>query len=291
MLRTTMTAAFAAFLALSMPVYAQNASGLNGAGGAAGGNAATGGGAAAPGAAGNAQTGSDAATSGATGNSGMQGAGAGNEPGTSGAAGNAGTGGNEAAAPGAAGSAGASKEAATPGAAGNTGTQGAGNESATSGGAGNAGTGSTGAGKEAATPGAAGNAGAGNEATGGGTAAEARLGPDQMLFSKMSGAAVYDQQNKDIGDINNVVLDQNGKVAAVVIQSGGFLGLGGKTFAVPMSALQTTASNNDKLRFVVSMSEAQVKTSPSFNLNPPKNTENGSSTAPAGQGNANGSGR
>ena len=50
--------------------------------------------------------------------------------------------------------------------------------------------------------------------------AEVHLGQGQMLFSKMNGAAVYDEQNKQIGDISNVVLDPNGKVAAVLIKSG-----------------------------------------------------------------------
>jgi len=112
-------------------------------------------------------------------------------------------------------------------------------------------------------------------------AAEVHLGQGQMLFSKMSGATVYDEQNKDIGDINNVVLDPNGKVAAVVIKSGGFLGLGGKTFAVPMSALKLANTSNGNPRFQLNMTQEQVKTAPTFDLNP--KTETGSSTAPAGR--------
>jgi sporulation protein YlmC with PRC-barrel domain len=144
-------------------------------------------------------------------------------------------------------------------------------------------------GNEATAPG---SPSAGSEAANGaaGTAAAARLKPGQMLFSKMSGAAVYDEQNKSIGDINNLVLDPSGQVAAVVIRSGGFLGLGGKTVAVPVSALRMTRTNGGKLRFTVSMTQAQVKTAPTYSLNPPKNTASGSSTAPAGAGNGAGNG-
>jgi len=113
--------------------------------------------------------------------------------------------------------------------------------------------------------------------------AEVHLGQDQMLFSKMNGAAVYDQQNKQIGDINNVVLDQSGKVAAVVIKSGGFLGIGGKTFAVPMNAVKMTSAKDGNLRFQVSMTQEQVKTAPTYDLSP-QSTATGSTNAPAGQG-------
>lgn len=115
--------------------------------------------------------------------------------------------------------------------------------------------------------------------------AEVHLGQGQMLFSKMNGAAVYDEQNKQIGDISNVVLDPNGQVAAVLIKSGGFLGLGGKVFAVPMNAIKLSNANNGNLRFQLAMTQEQVKTAPTYDLNP-QSTATGSSNAPAGEGNA-----
>lgn len=130
---------------------------------------------------------------------------------------------------------------------------------------------------------AAGNAGAGTEAAKGGVSAVTRLGSGQLLFSKMNGAAVYDKENKSIGDIKNLVLDPNGRVAAVVIQRGGFIS-GGKTIAVPMNELQMANAKNGNLRFSINMTSEQAKTSPSFDVNPP-NTASGSSTAPTGQAN------
>jgi sporulation protein YlmC with PRC-barrel domain len=118
---------------------------------------------------------------------------------------------------------------------------------------------------------------------------EVHLGQGQILFSKMNGAAVYDQQNKEIGDVNNVVLDPQGQVAAVVIKSGGFLGLGGKTFAVPMNAVKMTSADNGNLRFQVSMTQEQVKTAPTYDLSP-QSTATGSSSAPAEQRGTTGAG-
>jgi len=56
--------------------------------------------------------------------------------------------------------------------------------------------------------------------------------------SKLIGSAVYNQQNERIGDINELLLDNSGKVAQVVIGVGGFLGMGEHEVAVPFTALR-----------------------------------------------------
>ena len=48
----------------------------------------------------------------------------------------------------------------------------------------------------------------------------------QWRASKLIGLNVYNQQNQKVGDINEVILDQSGKVAGVVVGVGGFLGMG-----------------------------------------------------------------
>lgn len=44
--------------------------------------------------------------------------------------------------------------------------------------------------------------------------------------SKLIGVNVYNDQNEKLGDINEILLDQSGKVAGVVLGVGGFLGMG-----------------------------------------------------------------
>jgi len=56
--------------------------------------------------------------------------------------------------------------------------------------------------------------------------------------SKLVGVNVYNEKNDKIGDISEVLVDQDGKVDAVVIGVGGFLGIGQHDVAVPFSALQ-----------------------------------------------------
>jgi hypothetical protein len=47
--------------------------------------------------------------------------------------------------------------------------------------------------------------------------------PDQIRTSKMIGSSVYDVQNRDIGKVQDVILDREGRVAAVVVDVGAFL--------------------------------------------------------------------
>lgn len=54
-----------------------------------------------------------------------------------------------------------------------------------------------------------------------------------MRLSKVLGVDVIGQDHAKIGDIDEVLLDQRGRIEAVVIGVGGFLGVGGKDVAIP----------------------------------------------------------
>lgn len=108
--------------------------------------------------------------------------------------------------------------------------------------------------------------------------------PGQLRFTDMNGASVYDAQNKNIGDINNIVLDPEGRVAAVAIKTGGFIGIGAKTVAVNLNDLKVTADANGKPRFTLNMTQDQLKSAQNYDLTPPPSTASGNSNAP-GNGN------
>src|SRR3978361_678929 len=54
----------------------------------------------------------------------------------------------------------------------------------------------------------------------------------QWRTSKIVGLKVYNDNNQKIGDINELLIDKSGKVQAVVIGVGGFLGMGEHSVAV-----------------------------------------------------------
>jgi sporulation protein YlmC with PRC-barrel domain len=68
-----------------------------------------------------------------------------------------------------------------------------------------------------------------------------QLQPDQWRASDLEGLTIYSSNNGDkIGDINELIFDNSGKVQAVVIGVGGYLGIGERDVAVPF----------DQIRFV-----------------------------------------
>jgi sporulation protein YlmC with PRC-barrel domain len=86
--------------------------------------------------------------------------------------------------------------------------------------------------------------------------------------SKLMGLDVYNQNNEKLGDVNEIILDKSGKVTAVVIGVGGFLGMGEHDIAVSM----------DKLKFVEEPVRTSTNAAPA---NPPRDATTGTSPAPA----------
>jgi len=62
--------------------------------------------------------------------------------------------------------------------------------------------------------------------------------PGQWRASKLEGLNVYNNNNEKIGDISELIVDNSGKIQAVVIGVGGFLGLGERDIAVPFEQIK-----------------------------------------------------
>lgn len=65
-----------------------------------------------------------------------------------------------------------------------------------------------------------------------------------LRASRLIGMAVSNAAGESIGDINEIVLTQDGKVGAVVVGVGGFLGMGEREVAIPFSSLKMVADSN-----------------------------------------------
>lgn len=104
------------------------------------------------------------------------------------------------------------------------------------------GSGSMTSGSPAMQPGTAGSSSAGSSTMNqnGGMQGQfmTRMRMDQMMASHLIGTRVVRANNESIGDINDVVVDRNGQVMAVVVGVGGFLGIGEKDVAVPFNSLE-----------------------------------------------------
>jgi sporulation protein YlmC with PRC-barrel domain len=56
--------------------------------------------------------------------------------------------------------------------------------------------------------------------------------------SKVVGLNVYNDQNENVGSINDLLMDKSGSVKAAVISVGGFLGMGSRLVALPYEKLK-----------------------------------------------------
>jgi hypothetical protein len=64
----------------------------------------------------------------------------------------------------------------------------------------------------------------------------------------LEGKSVEDANGESIGDINDVLVNENGEVIAVLVGVGGFLGIGEKDVAVSMSALEFGPGKTEGLK-------------------------------------------
>ena len=113
----------------------------------------------------------------------------------------------------------------------------------------------------------------------------------QWRASKMIGLNVYNSVSEKIGTISELIVDQSGKLEAVVVGAGGFLGIGERDVAVPYSQIEwsyqpvassgigtpstttgaasTASQNSENTRSypdhaLLNMSADQLKTAPAF---------------------------
>ena len=98
--------------------------------------------------------------------------------------------------------------------------------------------------------------------------------PDEVRASKMLGSAVYDVQNRKIGKVEDLIVNKDGKVDAVVVDVGSFLGMGGKNVAVLPSDIKT-----DNNRLTLDRTKEQLQQMANYDL-ANRNTGAGTSTSP-----------
>lgn len=69
--------------------------------------------------------------------------------------------------------------------------------------------------------------------------------PDYLFTGNLDDYDVYGADGKEIGEIEDVLLNMDGTVAAVALEVGGFLGIGEKDVLVDWSALEFTRDGDD----------------------------------------------
>jgi sporulation protein YlmC with PRC-barrel domain len=92
---------------------------------------------------------------------------------------------------------------------------------------------------------------------------------DAMTISTYYNEDVYDNQENKIGDVNDILLDANGRVSALIVGVGGFLGVGEKDVAVPFNALKVAEKNGDRY-LVMNTSKEALQSAPGYTFDKTK---------------------
>ena len=84
----------------------------------------------------------------------------------------------------------------------------------------------------------------------------------QISASELLNENVVNDSNEKVGDINDVLIDSKGKVAAVIVGVGGFLGMGEKDVALTFDQLSFSSDNNDPLVVKTNATKESLQAAP-----------------------------
>jgi sporulation protein YlmC with PRC-barrel domain len=94
-----------------------------------------------------------------------------------------------------------------------------------------------------------------------GGAASTTQAPGQVDAQKLIGRNVVNAQNETVGEIESLMVDQDGKIRSAVLGVGGFLGIGERHVAVSWDQLSVAPSGD---RVTVNMTRDQARALPEF---------------------------
>lgn len=88
----------------------------------------------------------------------------------------------------------------------------------------------------------------------------ARLAPDELTADTLDGATIYGPGDEKIGSVSHI--HGAGATAQVIIDVGGFLGIGAKPVAVPVSELDLMRDEDGNVHALTSWTKDQLKAMP-----------------------------
>lgn len=92
-----------------------------------------------------------------------------------------------------------------------------------------------------------------------------RAEPAELTADRLEGARVYGSNDEDVGEINRLVLNDDGKIEKVVIDVGGFLGIGEHPVAVTFEELEILRSEDGSdFRVYIDATQENLESQPEY---------------------------
>ena len=80
----------------------------------------------------------------------------------------------------------------------------------------------------------------------------------------LQGMKVYGVNDEDVGDVGTVIETAEGAVQGLVVEVGGFLGLGERKIEVPVEMVSVLSDGNGEMRVYVDATEDRLKDMPEY---------------------------
>lgn len=91
-----------------------------------------------------------------------------------------------------------------------------------------------------------------------------KLGSEKIEAETLDGAWAYDTSYNHIGEVGEVLVTADGKIDAMVIDVGGFLGLGEKPVAMAFKEIELYRNESDEISVIVPYSEEQLDSATAY---------------------------
>jgi sporulation protein YlmC with PRC-barrel domain len=91
-----------------------------------------------------------------------------------------------------------------------------------------------------------------------------------MRADKLIGTSVYNTEGEEVGSVQDIVFDQDGKIVGVVLKVGGVLGIGGKSVGIKWDEVQISPTEE---LMTISYKKEQLEVAPDFKTQDAMKTE------------------
>ena len=99
-----------------------------------------------------------------------------------------------------------------------------------------------------------------------------------MRADKLIGTSVYNTEGEEVGSVQDIVFDKDGKIVGVVLKVGGLLGIGGKSVGIKWDEVQISPTEE---LMTIGYDKDQLEVAPDFKTQDAMKTDTNESMPPA----------
>ncbi len=85
-----------------------------------------------------------------------------------------------------------------------------------------------------------------------------------LLVGNLIGETVVNQNNESIGEVTDLITDKDGKITALLIGAGGFLGIGEKDVAIRYEDVKVSRDDDNDLTITANVTKDMIAQAPNY---------------------------